>query len=199
MATATTTEREVKPSRLGRLGIGGSTNGSHNNGGGDGGDNKDKRRPAPNKYHLAMWLALASIAMMFMAFTSAYVIRMGDDWAPISIPSALWLSTGVLLTSSFTIELARKALKRGLGDLFKRWLWVTTFLGIAFLVGQLLAWRQLAVKGIYLSTNPHSSFFYVLTAAHGLHLLGGIIALLFVGWGRLRRLTLATATEIAGY
>jgi cytochrome c oxidase subunit 3 len=133
-----------------------------------------------------MWLALASIAMMFMAFTSAYVIRMGDDWAPISIPSALWLSTGVLLTSSFTIELARKALKRGLGDLFKRWLWVTTFLGIAFLVGQLLAWRQLAVKGIYLSTNPHSSFFYVLTSFHGMHLLGGVFALFWIVFGAWR-------------
>jgi cytochrome c oxidase subunit 3 len=124
--------------------------------------------------------------MMFMAITSALVIRQGDDWSPISMPSALWLSTSVLFASSFTIEWARRSLKRGMSDLFKRWLSVTMLLGVLFVAGQLLAWRQLVLKGIYLSTNPHSSFFYLLTGLHGVHLLGGIIALSWIVFGAWR-------------
>jgi cytochrome c oxidase subunit III len=183
VSTATTTERATKPKGLG---VGGPNNGSRKNGGGNGGDKNRKNRPTPDKYHLAMWLAIASIVMMFMSITSAYVIRQGDDWKPISIPSALWLSTGVLLTSSFTIEWARKALKRGFNELFKRWLSITTLLGIAFLIGQFFSWRQLVLKGIYVNTNPHSSFFYLLTSLHGLHLLGGIVALCWIVFGAWR-------------
>jgi cytochrome c oxidase subunit III len=182
VTTVTTRERAVKSKGLG---IGGPSNGSRKNGGGNGGG-KDKYRPTPDKYRLAMWLTMASIVMMFMAITSAYVIRQGDDWTPISMPSALWLSTGVLFASSVTIELARRSIKHGLNQLFKRWISITTLLGIAFLFGQLLAWQQLVEKGIYISTNPHSSFFYLLTSLHGLHLLGGIFALAWLVYGGLR-------------
>jgi len=133
-----------------------------------------------------MWLGIASCTMLFMAFSSAYVIRQGDDWVPISMPSALWLSTSVLFASSFTIEWALRSLKRGFNDLFKRWLSATMLLGVLFVAGQLLAWRQLVLRGIYLDTNPHSSFFYLLTGLHGLHLLGGIVALSWIGFGALR-------------
>jgi len=183
LATVTTTEREVKPKGIG---LGGSGNGFRNNGGGNGGDNNRNSRPTPNKYRLGMWLAMAAIMMMFMSITSAYVIREGKDWQPMTVPSALWVSTGVLLASSFTFEWASRALRRGFNGLFKQWLIVTTLLGFAFLVGQLLAWRQLVLKGIYLSTNPHSSFFYLLTSLHGLHLLGGVFALLWLVSGALR-------------
>jgi len=92
------------------------------------------------------------------------------------------LNTVVLLASSLTLELSRRslaAMKSGEGP-FRRWGYVTLALGCAFLAGQFQAWRQLAARGVYLSTNPSSSFFYLLTAAHGLHLLGGIGALTYV-------------------
>jgi len=141
----------------------------------------------PEKYRIGMWVALASILMLFVALTSAYIVRgvpaLGggqDDWLPIDMPSVLWLNTAVLLASSVTIELARGALKRNEYERFKSWISLTTLLGLAFLGGQLMAWRQLAAQGVFINSHPHSSFFYLLTSLHGLHLLGGVIALAYV-------------------
>jgi cytochrome c oxidase subunit 3 len=75
------------------------------------------------------------------------------------------------------MELARRGSRRGNAADAKRWLIVTEALGIAFLASQYIAWRQLAAQGVFLPSNPHSSFFYILTGAHGLHLLGGLVAL----------------------
>jgi cytochrome c oxidase subunit 3 len=126
-----------------------------------------------------MWIGLASISMLFMGLTSAYIVRqgLGGNWRAIQVPSLLWLTTAILLASSLTLELARRALKRGFDLAFNRWMLVTTGLGVGFLIGQLLTWGQLRDQGIYISTTPHSSFFYLLTGAHGVHLLGGVIAL----------------------
>jgi len=105
---------------------------------------------------------------------------LGGDWQSFDLPLVLWLSTAVLLASSFTIEKARRAMWReGAGEL-QRWISVTAVLGAAFLACQLLGWRELAARGIYLASNPSNSFFYLLTAAHGVHLLGGILALSYV-------------------
>jgi len=82
--------------------------------------------------------------------------------------------------SSATLELARRSLRTGAAKEFIRWLSVTLVLGLGFLSGQLIAWRELASRGVYLASNPGSSFFYVLTAAHGIHLLGGVVALGYV-------------------
>ncbi len=133
-------------------------------------------------YRTGMWMALAAIVMLFAAFSSALVVRKGlsSDWVAISLPGILWLNTFVLVTSSFTLELSRKSLKAGAGGRFARWWYATVGLGLVFIAGQLVAWRQLATRGVYLSTNPSSSFFYLLTAAHGVHLLGGICALFYV-------------------
>ena len=129
-----------------------------------------------------MYLALLAITMMFVAFTSAYIVRGGlsDDWQAIELPLLLWLNAALLLLSSVTMEEARKALNGGLRATCNRWLALTTFLGGAFLVGQLVVWKQLSAHGIYVATNPSSAFFYLLTAAHGIHLLGGLLALLYV-------------------
>jgi cytochrome c oxidase subunit 3 len=131
-----------------------------------------------------MFLALLGITMLFMAFTSAYVVRsgLGDDWQPVELPLLLWWNAAVLLASSLTIELTRSALNKGLRAQCNRWLGLTAALGMAFLVGQVAAWRQLASHGIYLATNPSSSFFYLLTGAHALHLFGGLLALLYIVW-----------------
>ncbi len=147
----------------------------------------------PEKYRIGMWVGLASILMLFIALTSAYIVRgvpaLGggeNDWFPIEMPAVLWLNTGVLLLSSVSIELARRALKRDEYGRFKVWISLTTSLGIAFLAGQLIAWRQLAAQGVFINSHPHSSFFYLLTSLHGLHLLGGVVALSFVTVAALR-------------
>lgn len=131
------------------------------------------------KYRTGMWVALAGVMMMFTALSSAYIVRAAGatDWTPISMPRLLWLSTALILASSVTFEFARKALTRNDQQAYSRLLLVTVLLGLGFLATQLLAWRQLVGQGVYLSSNPHSAFFYLLTALHGLHLLGGILAL----------------------
>jgi cytochrome c oxidase subunit 3 len=133
-------------------------------------------------YWVGMYMALAAILMIFAAFTSALVVRRGisNDWAPTVIPQILYLNTLILLASSATLEFSRRSLAAGRGESFSRWLNVTMLLGLAFIGGQLLAWRELVAQGVYLSTNPTSSFFYLLTAAHGIHLLGGIGGLAYL-------------------
>lgn len=133
---------------------------------------------------LGLWLFLGVVTMLFAAFTSAYLVRMPlPDWQSIPKPAILWLNTIVLLLSSATAQWAMMSVKRGKFDGLRKGLLATTILGTMFVAGQLLAWRQLAAAGVYLQTNPASSFFYLLTATHGLHLVGGIIALL---WATIR-------------
>ena len=119
--------------------------------------------------------------MLFAAFTSAYLVRRtGSDWIQIGVPSLLWVNTGVLFASSLSMEWARRAFRSLRPIAFRRWLLVTFLLGGLFLAGQFLAWRQLAQAGIFLHSNPHSSFFYVLTGVHAVHILAGIAVLLYV-------------------
>lgn len=164
------------------VGVGGGPrpkngNGFHRNGGGKG--DGDAFRFSPARYRLGAWFAIGSILMLFVALTSAYIVRSAsaNDWQPIAIPKVLWLSTVLILISSITIEISRRSLKQKSEAGYSRGLAITTILGLGFLGSQVIAWRQLARQGIYLATNPYSSFFYLLTAAHGVHLLGGLCAL----------------------
>jgi len=126
--------------------------------------------------------------MLFAAFTSAMVVRRGmsDDWVPIHKPAVLWVNTGVLLASSVALELARRALKNRERERFNALWTLATALGVLFLGGQALAWQKLSEAGVFIATNPSSSFFYVFTASHAAHLLGGLIALLYVDVQALR-------------
>jgi len=178
MGTTTITKPET-PARSGDNGRG------RGEFGGDFGGGGWEARPweVPSRtYRLGMWFALTGIVMLFAAFTSAMVVRRGMsfDWVSIEVPRVLWVNTLLLLVSSGTFELSRRALTAGERHGFRRWLNLTVVLGVAFLAGQLVAWRELASRGVYLSTNPSSSFFYLLTAAHGVHLLGGVVALGYV-------------------
>jgi cytochrome c oxidase subunit 3 len=130
-------------------------------------------------YRLAMWLALASIVMLFAGLSSAYVFRMGAsaDWRSISIPAFLLPNSGLLLASSLTLELFRRGLKNGLDTRTRLCVALTSLLGAGFLVGQVWIWKVLSAQGIYLTSNPHSSFFYLMTGTHGVHLAGGVTAL----------------------
>jgi cytochrome c oxidase subunit III len=160
--------------------------GSEGSGGGGGWGAQGWSVPA-RAYRTGMWMAISAITMLFAAFTSAMVVRRGlsNDWAPTRLPEILYLNTLVLIASSITLEGSRRSLAAGRINRFARGLCVTLALGFTFIAGQLIAWRQLASQGVYLATNPSSSFFFLLTGAHGIHLLGGIIALLYlVFWAR---------------
>ena len=135
-----------------------------------------------NRYRIGMWVAMAAILMMFTALTSAYIVRTAssNDWQPLTMPRILLFSTALIVISSGTLETARRKLKDAASTAHRRWLLLTVALGIGFLVSQLLAWRQLVRQGIYVWSNPHSSFFYLLTATHGVHLLGGLVALVYL-------------------
>jgi cytochrome c oxidase subunit 3 len=141
-----------------------------------------------NRYRIGMWVGLASIAMMFTSLSSAYIVRYAsaNDWLPLAIPRVMFASTALIVISSVTLELARRKLKYSFQRAYARYLLMTVLLGLAFLAAQLISWRQLARQGIYLSSNPHSSFFYLLTGAHAVHLIGGLLALTFL-WLRSRR------------
>ena len=142
-----------------------------------------------------IWVAVAAISMMFAALTSAMVVRQGAarDWGHFELPRILYFNTLILLLSSFTLEMSRRRFgqhhnfgqKKPAGDAGASvralyWFYFTMGLGLMFVAGQLVAWRELAAEGLFVSTNPSSSFFYVLTAAHGVHLLGGIAGLAYV-------------------
>ena len=141
-----------------------------------------------NRYRIGMLVALASITMMFTSLSSAYIVRSAtaNDWFPLAVPRLLFVSTALILISSATIEIARKKLKGAFQSAYSRYLLLTALLGVGFLASQLIAWRQLAAQGIYVSSHPHSSFFYLLTGAHAVHLLGGLLALSFL-WLRSQR------------
>ncbi|MBI1955026.1 MAG: cytochrome c oxidase subunit 3 [Acidobacteria bacterium] len=129
---------------------------------------------------LGLWGLLATVTMLFAGFTSAYLVRrVAGDWQPIAPPSLLYLNTVVLVLSSMALEVARVSRRSGQQTAFRAWISACALLGISFLGGQILAWRQLEGLGIYLPTSPHSSFFYLLTGLHSVHLLGGVVSLLY--------------------
>lgn len=132
-----------------------------------------------------VWIGIAAIVLMVAAFTGALVVRRTQsDWIHFRLPPIVYVNTLVLLVSSAALERARIGAP-GTAQL-RRWLSITLALGLLFVVGQVLAWRNLVAQGLFLATSPSSAFFYVLTALHGLHLLGGVAALAYV-LGRTRR------------
>jgi cytochrome c oxidase subunit III len=179
-------------------------------GGGGGGDDRGDGSPdygqPLRRVRLGLAVGLASVTMIFVSLTSAYIFRRGlptldartntyvHDWIPVDLPvSLLLLNTLLLLVSSVTAELARRQITRraalapvqsipgvSLGEgKGVPWLGITVVLGGGFLTGQWMAWRELADRGFYLSTSASSSFVYLLTATHGVHLAGGILVLLY--------------------
>lgn len=154
-------------------------------GGGGGGDDDAHSGPPPNPSGagmLGLQVMLISISTLFVTIAITYFWRSQTpvNWVPVRMPSFLYLSTLVMLISSATLEAARRAFLRFDVDTYGRWILITFFLGLAFLLSQLLALQQLVMRGASLRHNPHSSLFYVVTGAHGLHLLGGMGALFYL-------------------
>ncbi len=146
-------------------------------GGEDGGEGEDGTAPL-SAAQLGMWAFLATVAMLFAGFTSAILVRReATDWDSVPLPGLLWINTALLLGSSLTLEGARLLARRERWQAFKSWLSFTLLLGLTFVIGQVGAWQQLAAQGVFLPSNPYASFFYILTGLHGLHLIGGILAL----------------------
>ena len=148
-------------------------------------------RQADRASRSGIWVGLFAITMSFAAFSSALFVRQGTmDWTHIVLPSVLYLNTLILLASSATLEVARRSLTATspVGSNAARkasaWVILTLLFGLAFCAGQFAAWRDLRAQGIYLATNPNSSFFYVLTFIHALHVFAGIAALVYLA-GRL--------------
>jgi cytochrome c oxidase subunit 3 len=151
------------------------------------------------KSETGVWVAVAAISMVFAAFTSSMIVRQGvtPDWLHFELPRVMYVSTLVLLASSMTLEFARRrfaavsnshganiAADRNTVGKGMYWMYLTGALGLLFVLGQFLAWRNLRAQGLYLATNPSSSFFYVFTVLHAIHVIGGVCGVLYV----LRRL-----------
>jgi len=130
----------------------------------------------PSKIGLGIFLAV--VGSLFALFISAYAMRMQlPDWRALPLPGILWLNTAMLVLSSLALHSATNAARRGEMQALRMGLLAAGVSALAFLSGQLLAWRQLSNEGYLLAANPANAFFYVLTGAHGLHLLGGLVAL----------------------
>jgi cytochrome c oxidase subunit III len=153
-----------------------------------GGDLHVTQEYSPPPSSTAIWVVMFAVTMMFAAFTSALIVRKGSslDWQGFTLPSVLYFNTLLLIVSSVTLEISRRRIATFMGGLKSqvqspaRWLYITLFLGILFLAGQYVAWSQLRAEGLYLATNPSSSFFYLLTVTHALHVLGGLGGLIYV-------------------
>lgn len=195
---ATTVPAPPKVEREGNSGAG--SFGGGRNLAGAGSDMRLLKNYSPPPSATGIWVVMASIAMSFAAFTSALIVRQGSatDWHHLTLPGILYLNTVVLIASSFALELAR----RQVGSFMRErpeaakptlWLYVTLALGLLFVAGQYVAWMQLRAQGLFLATNPNSSFFYVLTAIHALHVSGGLGGLVRVSF-KLNRSTLRKST-----
>lgn len=143
---------------------------------------ENPRNSPPGVYRVFLLATCGSIFALFASLIIAYYWRSRTPpfWDPIDLPPTLWLSTGLLLVSSVTFEWARRLFRRGNHREASHLFVVTACLGAGFLSSQITAWRELVRAGVYLSQNPHSSFFYLFTGFHALHVLGGMVMLLIV-------------------
>ena len=133
-----------------------------------------------DQLRLGLWMFLATVTMLFAAFTSAYIVRRsGSDWYHVALPSILWVNSALLAASSGLVEAANWYGARRRWNAASSALAGAALLGAAFLAGQVAAWRQLAAVGIYLPSSPHSSFFFMLTGAHGVHIVAALAVLLW--------------------
>lgn len=137
--------------------------------------------PAAGPHPMGMMVLLATVTMLFAAFTAAILVRStGTDWVQESLPWIVWMNTGVILLSSIALETARKSVRKdGPVAVSARWLGATTVLGFLFLAGQVVGWKMFAAQGVFLPESPHGAFFYMLSAVHGIHVVGGIGALIW--------------------
>ncbi|QIA28150.1 heme-copper oxidase subunit III [Thermaerobacter sp. PB12/4term] len=163
-----------------RIPPGGPGGGGGNGRAPGGGDEEAARARAAT---MATWIVVAAVTLMFMGFTSTYVVRSAEPgWARQDLPSLLWWNTAVLLASSVIMEVARRRAARGAVQGARRALALTLVLGAAFVAGQVTAWLQWLAAGIAAAVSTHAAFFYLLTGTHAVHVAGGMGALIYGMW-----------------
>ena len=183
MATST---KKVTSKGIGSGGGFPGPNGKKPGGNGWHGGDGSKRKFSPASYRITMWVVLAAVLMMFAALSSVYIMSSEEQRQPVAMPSMFFVSTGLILVSSGTFHKAKRSLQSDRPRSYLRWLLATLALGMAFLASQLVAWRELARAGVYFVGHPRSTFFYLATALHGAHLVGGIALVLYLVYRRVR-------------
>jgi cytochrome c oxidase subunit III len=171
--------------------------------GGDGDKGRRPRKPPQRRYATAIKLGMVSILIFFLGLCSAFLAlkHVSQAWVSLHLPRILWLNTAILLLSSYTLVKARRRLSALDFPRFRELWRVTTILGSLFLAGQLIAWLQLVASGIYIASSQATSFFYIFTAAHAVHLVGGVAALLYVTTRDFEKgeISRVTAVEVTSY
>lgn len=187
------TQPPVRPRKLRR----GTGSGGRRGGGGDGGDNggdgnggkgpgpgpgrsEDLSTSIPDKSRVVTWFLLLVVTMTFGGLIGAYVVVSTNgqsEWQPFRLSFQVWISTALLLASSIAYTFAQRAIFQNQHERGRKWLIATTALGAAFISSQIIVWLALMSRGVYMRGNPYAGFFYILTAVHAVHVLGGIIAL----------------------
>ena len=184
-------EPEITPGSLvgGGSQTPGGPGGSRGGGGGDrplpSNDNNaddvdDEISEYTGRYRILTWFLLLIVLMTFGGLIGAYVVIATNnvaEWAPFTLPIQVWISTVLILASSVTFYIAESSIKRIEQARGKQYLLATTILGGIFIASQLLSWLELSRRGLYMQGNPYVGFFYLLTAVHAVHVLGGITAL----------------------
>lgn len=179
-------------------GLGGTNGGNGDSGGndGNGGDNgpndslTESYEKSFSKSKLFTWFLLIVVLMTFGGLIGAYIVISTNgvlEWKPFNLPPQVYFSTALILISSFTYTIAQKAISSNNQQRLKNWLLATTVLGAMFISSQILVWFELVKRGYYLQSNPYAGFFYMMTALHAVHVVGGIIALGYIvlrSWNR---------------
>ena len=185
-------EEEPKPRKLRRSRSGrGGPSGGNNEDGDDGnrgnnvpkGDGMEETNYPSNKFRIGMWFLLLVVMMTFGGLIAAYVVISTNDvleWNPFQFPKQIWLSTALLFLSSLTYVIAKNALDSDKQERAKTWFVAATILGGVFISSQIFLWLSLYRQGVYMASNPYAGFFYILTAVHAVHVIGGIVALGYI-------------------
>ena len=138
-----------------------------------------RKKIHPHKFTL--WVGIGSIVMMFAGLTSAYIVKSNQaEWTSVVIPKIFYYSTGVMLVSSLTIQMALKAFKERSMHQYRRLITVTAILGIGFIAMQVTGFMQLMQSGVRLEGAGAQAFLYIIFGLHALHVLGGALALLIM-------------------
>lgn len=166
---------------------GGDNSGGGNNGGGGGGgfdnSNAESYEKSFSKSKIFTWFLLIVVLMTFGGLIGAYVVISTNgvlEWQPFNPPFQVYISTALILISSFTYSVAQRAISSNNHQKSKNWLLATTVLGAMFISSQILVWLALVNRGYYVQSNPYAAFFYIMTALHAVHVIGGIIALGYI-------------------
>ncbi len=189
IGTAETIEDPIKPKRR-RASLSGGQGPSGNGGGGNnpgGDDDKPDFQGSsaaepfrPGISRILTGFLLVVVLMTFGGLVAAYIVIATNnvaEWRPFALPIQAWISTFLILASSATYHIAKTAVDKDAQHTAKRWFIITTVIGAAFISSQILAWIELTARGLYLAGNPYAGFFFILTAVHAVHVLGGIAAL----------------------